>query len=179
MYEMNGDYPIIEYFEEHYRDLLQLALRMMKDLDDAYDVLQDVAVVMMQKREELYDVEDPAAFLAVCIRRRALNFLRDSKRSTAMAPDVLENFRTCESSQMEMELSEWTMWLEKYLKKCAPEMRRAFIEHYLDDIPLEMIAERMGIKPNTLSQQFRRMRQSIARQSPRTMVHLMVLMLEV
>lgn len=179
MYEVDGDYPIIEYFEEHYRDLLKLALRMVKNLDDAYDVLQDVAVVMIQKKEELCDVEDPAGYLAICIRRRALNFIRDSKRSLATAPEIMKNMRADADPQTEMERTEWTVWLEKYLRDSAPELRTAFMEHYLDDIPLEMIAERMGMKPNTLAQQFRRMRQSVARQSPRTMMHLMVLILEV
>lgn len=179
MYEMNGGFPIIEYFEEHYRDLLKLALRMVKNLDDAYDVLQDVAVVMVQKKETLCDVDDPAGYLAVCIRRRALNFIRDSKRSFSTAPEIMKNLRADEGSQTAMELSEWTVWLEKHLRDCAPEMRGAFIEYYIDDIPLENIAERMGIRPNTLSQKFRRMRQSIARRSPRTMTHLTVLMLEV
>ncbi len=179
MYEIDGDYPIIEYFGEYYRDLLKLALRMVKNLDDAYEVLQDVAVVMVQKKEELYDVEDPAAYLAVCIRRRALNFIRDSRRSFATAPEAMKNIRADEDTQTEIEQTEWTIWLDKYLRNSAPELRKAFIDHYLNDIPLETIAERLGMKPNTLSQQFRRMRQSIARQSPRTMTHLMVLIFEV
>lgn len=179
MYEMNEDYPIIKYFEEHYRDLLKLALRITKNLDDAYDVLQDVAVVLVQKKDDLYDVENPAGYLAVCIRRRALNFLRNSKHSVTTDPDNMKELCQDIDFEMEIEQSEWTIWLEKYMQKCTPEMRKAFIEHYIDDIPLETIAERMGRKPNTLSQQFKRMRESIARQSPRTMMHLMVLMLEV
>lgn len=179
MYEMNEEYPIIKYFEEHYRDLLKLALMMMENLDDAYDVLQDVAAVVIKRKDELCDVEDPGAYLAVCIRRRALNIIRNSRKSTAMSPEDIRNLCADWEAQAEMEQSEWMLWLEKYLQKCDPETRRAFILHYVDDIPIEKVAEQMGMKANTLTQKFKRMRQALARQSPRTMTHLMVLMLEV
>ena len=150
---------------------------MMKEPYAAEDVLQDVAVVLWKKQRELEDVEDPAAFLAACIRRAALNYLRTNARCAPTDPEILAGVCVHPDSDISYEYVEWVISLERHLKKYKPELRKAFIEHYLDNVPLEMIAQKLGITTNALSQRFMRMRETLAAEAPSMLRQINVLAL--
>ncbi len=168
---------ILEYFERKYRSLLKLAVMMMKDVDAAQDVLHDVAVVLLKKQHELEDVENYSAFLAVCIRRAALNYFRKNARYDVQNPDILAEICVHPESDIGYDYIEWVMSLEKHLTKFSPEIRKAFIEHYLDSVPIEIISARLGITPNALSLRFMRMRETLANTSPSMLRHLNIIAL--
>jgi len=44
-------------------------------------------------------------------------------------------------------------------------LQNAFIMHYIDSYPLDTVANEIHMTPNALSQQFKRMRKKIAKQS--------------
>ncbi len=168
---------ILEYFEREYRSLLKLAVMMVKDVDAAQDVLHNVAVVLLKKQYELEDVENYPAFLAVCIRRAALNYFRKNARYDVQDPDVLAEICVHPESYACYDYVEWVVSLEKCLTSFSPEMRKAFVEHYLDNMPIEIISERLGITANALSLRFMRMRETLAGDSPRMLRHLNIIAL--
>ena len=76
---------IIDYFERNYRQLLLSAVMMIKDVDKAQDILHNVAVALLKKQNELRDMRYPGAYIAQCIYRATLNYLRKEARSAAFA----------------------------------------------------------------------------------------------
>mgnify|MGYP000859446928 CR=1 FL=1 len=148
---------------------------IVKDADAAQDVLHDVAVVLLTKQRELEDVEYNAGFLAVCIRRTALNYFRKNARCDVQYPVILAEICMDPESSVCYDYIEWVISLDKHLSKFSSEMRKAFIEHYLDNVPIEDIAEKLGITANALSLRFSRMRETLAGNAPGMLRHLMVL----
>ena len=71
---------IIDYFERNYRQLLLSAVMMIKDVDKAQDILHNVAVALLKKQNELSDMRYPGAYIAQCIYRATLNYLRKEAR---------------------------------------------------------------------------------------------------
>lgn len=157
--------------------MLKLALMVVKDVNAAQDVLHNVAVVLLTKQRELADVEHYAAFLAVCIRRAALNYLRKSAREEARDPADLAELCGCANDGSAYDYIEWVASLEGYLAMYDAQMRGAFVRHYIDDIPLETIAGTLGITPNALSLRFKRMRRTLAKNVPHSLGHVDILSL--
>jgi RNA polymerase sigma factor (sigma-70 family) len=158
---------VIAYFEQHYDELIRIAVKITKRYEDAEDVMQTVAYILCKKKDDLDGVENCGAYIAVCIRRASLNFLR--KRSYEYVSDPITIDRHKELSMLDEEIkhspaydyAEWVMSLEAHLKGYSKEMREAFIAHYIDGVPVIQLAESMGITAKALVLRFIRMRRTL------------------
>lgn len=164
---MRNENELIGIFEKNYSSLSKLAIMILKDKAAALDVMQNVALVILTKAYQLSQIEKPIPFLATCVRRAALNYLRDEAKTISTDPVLLEETHDDVYSHTAIDYLEWVMMLEKYLVTYSPELQNAFIKHYVDGYPLDTVAKDIGLSPNALSQQFRRMRKKIADQSPK------------
>lgn len=139
---------------------------IVKDKNAALDVMQNVALVMATKAYQISEIKNPTAFLITCVRRAALNYLRDQSRAYPTDPAILEETHGDEYSDSAIEYLEWVMLLNKYLESYPPQLQSAFIKHYIDGYPLDTISKELNMTSNALAQQFRRMRRKIALKSP-------------
>lgn len=48
---------------------------------------------------------------------------------------------------------------------------QVFIEHYLDGVPIETIARKLGLTPNAVSLRLKRMRDALAKNAPHMLRH--------
>ena len=172
---------VIDYFTENYHDLLALAVqvcaRICKKPTAGEDVLHQVALVLCKKQQELSDVEDCGAYIAVCIRRAAINYAMRESRQIPMGLERLERETEAGDAAGAYDYFEWVASLEKHLARFDPAMRRAFVAHYIDGVPSRQLAEELGISEKALSLRFARMRKEL-RQNARSMFkHLNVLLL--
>ena len=166
---------LIDVFAAKYSTLSKFAIMIVKDKDAALDVMQNVALVIAKKAYEINEIKKPTAFLITCVRRAALNYLRDQSRAYPMDPVILEETQGDEYSNAAMEYLEWVMMLNKYLESYSPKLQNAFIKHYIDGYPLDMIANEINMTSNALAQQLRRMRKKITQRSPEYKVLLIFL----
>ncbi len=168
---------IIKFFERNYRHLLLCTVMMIKDVDRAQDILHNVAVVLLTKQDELTDLRHPNAYITQCIYRATLNYLRKESRSEACDPVVLSETSRHPDSDVAYDYVEWVISIEAHLQKYSPEMRRVFIEHYLDGVPIETIARELNLTPNAVSLRLKRMRDALAKNAPSMLRHIDVLTL--
>ena len=168
---------IIEYFERNYRQLLLYAVMMIKDVDKAQDILHNVAVVLLSKQDELTDLQNLKAYVARCIYRATLNYLRKEARSEAYDPVLLAKICRHPDSDVANDYVEWVISIETLLEKFSPELRQLFIEHYLEAVPIETIAARSGVTSNAITLRLRRMRTELKKTAPSLLKHIDVLTL--
>jgi len=168
---------IIQYFEKNYRSLLLCAVMMIKDVEKAQDILHNVAVVLLTKKNQFSDLRHPSAYITKCIYRATLNYLRKESRSEAYDPEVLAEMCQHPESSVAYDYVEWITSIESYLQKFSPQMRQIFIDHYLDGIPVEKIAAKMGITPNAVTLRLKRMRDAIAKEGADILHHIEILSL--
>lgn len=171
---MKYESDIVEYFSNHYREYLKFALMVTRNLEGAQDVLQNVALTLCKKADELKGLENPGGYLTVCVRRAALDYLRDNAQISTADPKFFTNLHSG-ASECTQSYIEWVMVLEKHLAAYPEEMRKAFIAFYLDGYALEQVAAHVGLSVNALSQQFKRMRARLARQAPMLSTLIMLL----
>jgi len=164
---------IITYFAEHYEDYLKLAFMVTRDFYGAQDVLQNVALSLCRQHTDMEDIKNPGSFLAVCVRKAAVSYIRKSARASPVAPTILNE--KCADDTVAQSYVEWTIALDKHLAGYQENLRQAFVAFYLDGYSLEQSAGLAKMSPNALSQQFKRMRTRLKRQSP--MLHTLMTLL--
>ena len=77
----------------------------------------------------------------------------------------------------EYDYFEWVASLEKHLQRFDPRMRKAFIAHYIDDVPSTKLAAELGITEKALSLRFARMRKELRENAPSMFKHLSILLM--
>lgn len=162
LHRRNG-LDVIKYFERNYRHLLLCTVMMIKDVDRAQDILHNVVVTLLTKQDELRDLRHPGAYVTQCIYRATLNYLRKESRSEAHDPVILSEICRHPDSGVAYDYVAWVISIEAHLQKYSPEMRQVFIEHYLDGVPIETIARKLGLTPNAVSLRLKRMRDALAK----------------
>ena len=176
LHRRNG-LDVIKYFERNYRHLLLCTVMMIKDVDRAQDILHNVVVTLLTKQDELRDLRHPGAYVTQCINRATLNYLRKESRSEAHDPVILSEICRHPDSGVAYDYVEWVISIEAHLQKYSPEMRQVFIEHYLDGVPIETIARKLGLTPNAVSLRLKRMRDALAKNAPHMLRHIDILTL--
>lgn len=166
---------LIDIYTDNYVTLTKAAIMIVKDKDAAMDVLQNVALVIVTKANRIKEIKKPNAFLLTCVRRAALNYLREESRACPTDPVILEEIHSDKYSHAAMDYLEWVMMLDKYLESYSLQLRSAFIKHYVDGYPLDTVAKEFNMTPNALAQQFRRMRYRIAQKTTELRVQLIIL----
>ncbi len=172
---MVNENPVIDALIQHYDSLLKITVMMVNSLEAAQDIIQNLAATLFSKQNKLKDINNIPAYLSVCLRRATLNHLRDSARTVATDPNQLAKMRSDPSYKAVLDNIEWEQVLRSHLKGYSDELIQAFIDHYMKDHPIEQLSFKLGITPNTLSQQFRRMRNKIASSSPQMALYMFLL----
>ena len=172
---MAKENPVIEALIQNYDGFLKSTVMMVKNLEAAQDIMQNLAANLFAKRKELNDIVNIPAFLVTCLRRAALNHIRDSSRSIPTEPNLIEQMHGELHSKIAVDFIEWEQVLRNYLVGYSEELIQAFVDHYINDLPIERLSFKIGLTPNALSQQFRRMRNKIASSSPKMALYMLVL----
>lgn len=159
-------FDIETFIEENYESLLKLTVKISKDSRIAEDILHYTAVALLKRKALLYGIEDPEAFISVCIRRVTINYFKREAKYKDDQP--LENhlYAIDSGSIRSYNYSEWVMFLDKALASFPTKFRNAFRAHYMDNAAIEDLAPALGITPNALSKRFATMRRTIARKNP-------------
>lgn len=173
---------IVDYFSQNYNKLIKISVRICSHFTKnpsaiGEDILHDVAVILCKKEQELTDVKDYGAYIAVCIRRVAINYVKKHSRSVPVDMEQvafdLDNY----DIGPEYDYFEWVASLEKHLQRFDPRMRKAFIAHYIDDVPSTKLAAELGITEKALSLRFARMRKELRENAPSMFKHLSILLM--
>jgi RNA polymerase sigma factor (sigma-70 family) len=172
---LSDEKKLIDVFADNYATLSKFAIMIVKNKDAALDVIQNVAFVIVTKAYNVSDIKNPNAFLLTCVRRAALNYLRNESRLCQTDPVILEQMLKSEYRDGSIDYLEWVMSLNRYLESYSPQLQKAFIMHYVDGCSLDAISKDLNMTPNALAQQFKRMRKKITQTSPEFKTLLMLL----
>lgn len=132
-------------WREHRRRLLQIAFRMLSDLDDAEDAVQEafgrLATVGLD------DIDDPVGWLVVVTGRICLDRLRSRRRHPTTAIDVVDMRPTAGLTDPGDHVSlvdSVTLTLHVVLERLTPAERTAFILHDVFRLPFDEIGQIVG-----------------------------------
>ena len=147
-------------YRDNYEALCVQACGITGNAQDAEDVMQAVLLHLLECPERITSARNLRSFLQRAVRTRALDLLRRRGRCTPMEETTLAQFGS-ETTPHETDEVLCMLTLHKLLAGQPEALREAFIAHVLYDARIKELADELGVAPNTLSQQFRRITQSI------------------
>jgi RNA polymerase sigma-70 factor, ECF subfamily len=150
----------------HRRSMLDLAFRMMLDLPDAEDVVQEAFTRLA--RADLTAINDPEGWLVVVTSRLCLDRLRARGRhptaALAAAADRLDSRAPDPSSQVTL-VDNVTLAMHAVLERLSPAERAAFVLHDVFQYPFEEVAIIVGRSPSSCRQLASRARRALQAES--------------
>lgn len=143
-----------EIYERYWTLLLHHALGMLRNEDEAKDVIQDVFHMLWEKRTALEIHTSLAAFLYVATRNRILKQFRhgkvaDSYLSTLQG--VIE--KGIATTDQDIEVKELTKQIEDGLNRLPEKMREVFELSRLHEYSYRQISEKLELSDNTVKRQ--------------------------
>jgi RNA polymerase sigma-70 factor (ECF subfamily) len=162
------DQRIDEAWRRHRRHVLDIAFRMLGDLGEAEDVVQEAYSRLA--RAEADDIDDPGGWLVVVTGRLCLDRLRVRQRRPVdvhadldderlgVAPDPSDRITLDDSVNLALHLM---------LERLSPAERTAFVLHDVFQYPFDEIAAIVGRSPAACRQLASRGRRALEAESGR------------
>lgn len=137
---------------EHGAEIQAVAQLILRDRDEAADVLEETVITAWEKASSLRDPGALRPWLLRIATNRALGRRRMTARlvslDVAVEPLAVEPLAADPRGAVEVHLA-----ILEGLQVLAPRERAAIALHYLADLPVEEVARAMGTSPNTVKTQ--------------------------
>lgn len=136
-------------------ELVVRARFLVDDLDEAEDLAQEAIVVLLERTSAGGDdLEDPRAFLLGCIRMLARNKHQQRRRRS----QILAAVHHPQAVPDHANSVEIRYLCYQLLAELPPTYARILRMRYLDGMPAQVIAERLGTTPGAVRQRLHRAR---------------------
>ncbi|MCC6579693.1 MAG: sigma-70 family RNA polymerase sigma factor [Phycisphaeraceae bacterium] len=141
------------YLDKHGPAMVLLARQWVPSHADAEDVVHDAFVRFWPARNR---VQDPAAFLFVCVKRCAMDWLRARNRRQHHQNVAGEMTANCSSLfQTRLEQDEDRQRVERHLANLPPPQREVIVLHLWADLTFQQIGVVAGVSVNTAASRYR------------------------
>jgi RNA polymerase sigma-70 factor (ECF subfamily) len=153
-------------WEAHRRRMLDLAFRMLLDLRDAEDVVQEAFARLA--RTDIAGIDDPEAWLVVVTSRLCLDRLRARQRRPTDALDVADeppDPHALDPSSHVTLVDNVTLAMHALLERLSPAERTSFVLHDVFQYSFEDIATIVGRTPAACRQLASRARRTLRAES--------------
>lgn len=151
----NGDQSAFKLLYERYWQLLYVsACKVIKDEDEAKDIVQEVFISLLNKGREVNIHGSIANYLYTAVRYKVLDAISRQKVRTDYA-DSLEDFISAKNYSTDQTLleKEITVEIEKEIQNLPLKMREVFELSRKDDLSHKEIAKILHISDKTVKKQ--------------------------
>lgn len=159
----SDDPDFVALWTAHRRRMRDLAFRMLSDLGDADDVVQEAFVRLA--RTDLAELDDPEGWLVVVTSRLCLDRLRARRRRPVDPVDRIEEFAdpaSADPSDQVALVENVTLAMHVVLDRLSPAERTSFVLHDVFQHPFDQIAAIVGRSPAACRQLASRARRTLA-----------------
>lgn len=142
---------IEQLFKEHYDALHRYAFTILKDEEDAKDILQTIFINIWERRESLSMTGSPKAYLYRAVYNESLNYIKKEsvRQKHQLGAGGLQDAVQPASSEEE-DLLLWKQKVDKVLDQMPPQCRTVFIMSRTGNKKYSEIADELGISIKTV-----------------------------
>ena len=149
-----GDYmAFTEIYNRNWLGLLQYVSKIVTDLSDAEDIVQEVFISFWKRHEEI-ELRNFSSWLYAAARKQALFYLRTSntreKYLKSLAAFLTE---VSDSLNEELDAKELQIFIDREIEKLPLKMREVFVLSRKEYLSHKEIAERLEISDKTVKKQ--------------------------
>ncbi|WP_169540149.1 RNA polymerase sigma-70 factor [Niabella aurantiaca] len=141
------------FFKEHYRPLVYFAGKMIKDVDAAEDLVQDVFIRFLGRQSDFDKEISARSFLYIAVRNASLNYLRQAQNhKRILAANAIKEAEESFALQTIIK-SEALNEVYKAINELPEGCRKIFRLGYLDGLSNQEIAAHLSVSINTVKTQ--------------------------
>jgi RNA polymerase sigma-70 factor (ECF subfamily) len=160
---LNGEKQQYEHLVTRYQQALyRHAVSIVLDHDVAADMVQDAFVRAYLNLRECRDGSRFRPWLFKTLRNRCLDYLKEASRRNVRLDDLVEPpVDEADGPGALAERNELRTGIRRALGQLPPALREAFVMHYVDGVPYETMAERLGASVSALKMRALRAREAL------------------
>ncbi len=138
-------------FRTHFKGLCSFALKYVKDLDTAKEIVQDSFLSLWEKREQI-DLSKPVkSYLTTAIYNKSLNHLRDNKKFNSDILNFEELYPFNENERNDrLVTNELNRKIHDSINELPEKCREIFMMNRFEDLKYREIAEKLDISIKTV-----------------------------
>lgn len=148
-------YAFVDLFHYYWEPLFLYIVKVLKNEDDAEDILQDVFMKVWEQRTRLGHIQSIKAYLFTMARHGALRFVASSQQRYQFL-DQLEDFfgeMKQETGEGQLVLRELHAVIDSQVQQLPKRMREVFLLSRRDNLSHREIAEQLAISEKTVKKQ--------------------------
>ncbi len=155
-----------ELFEKlcarYYKNILRYAMFSVKDEDMAHDIVQEVFIVVYKKLDKLKNHPNVGGF----IYQTAKNIINEHKRKlyARLIREVKADNEYAGSSTIEKEIDsriDEYEYITDIISQLSDEKYKLYKLYYIEGMPMDKIADKLGIEYTALRMRYVRLRREI------------------
>jgi RNA polymerase sigma-70 factor (family 1) len=143
------------------KKLLRFAAQLLKDEDEAKDVVQDVFLKLWQKRDELEKIENFEAFAMRMTRNRCLDVIRTKKTIPISAETDRRMKEETVDVHNHVEFTESANLIKKLINQLPDLQRTVMFMRDIEQLSYEEIAETTELQLNAIRVNLSRARKKV------------------
>ena len=137
-------------FQQYYSPLCNFVYGIVKDYDQAEDVVQGVFIRIWENREKLKLTGSVKSYLFTSARNQSIDYIRAKKRKDAMLEEQEGGSFSMKDFDSESEAMMRKEMLHRAIEQLKPKMRQIFILHKLEGLTYQEISEYLDIPQRTI-----------------------------
>ncbi|MFH0895262.1 MAG: RNA polymerase sigma-70 factor [Bacteroidota bacterium] len=141
-------------FKSNFKGLCYFALKYVKDMDTAREIVQEAFLNMWEKRDGMDPNRSVNSYITTSVHNRCLNYLRDNKKFNRNLLDLegllLISDKSPADRMVENELAEK---IQAALNELPEKCREVFLLSRNENLKYQEIADRLGISIKTVETQ--------------------------
>lgn len=142
-----------QVFKEHFKRLHAYASTILKDADDAEEMVQNVFFKLWEKREKLEELQSVAAYLYRAVHNECMNFLKHEKVKTAYEAHAVHHGNISSAAEDTAGKKELEQRVQSALNDLPEQCRTIFQMSRFEELKYREIADRLGLSVKTVENQ--------------------------
>jgi RNA polymerase sigma-70 factor (ECF subfamily) len=149
-------------FRDYYKRLYVFAARLVKDLESAENIVQDVFVKLWINKNEINITRSIKAYLYTAVKNQSLNYLEQNKRLISIDDSLNLPESNIDSPEENIIKNENYKAIQDAIGELPEKCRRIYLMKKYDDLSYKEISEVLGISINTVKTQMKRALKSLS-----------------
>jgi len=149
-------------FIPYHQKLYRIAYRMVQDVANAEDIVQETFIKLWNKRNEMENVENTEAFSIIILRNTCLDYLRKTKHEFQLSYEI--DTPEKESLSHKIELEDEAGQIKILINKLPEQQRQVMMMKHWDGYSDDEIEQITGLSPGNIRVILSRARKMIREQ---------------
>lgn len=150
---VNTEAVFEDVFKTHFKKLHAYAYTILKDEDEAEEIVQNVFYKLWEKKEKIHELESVNAYLYRAVYNDCLNFLKHEKVKASHRSFAVHNNSEMDNSGTEKKTLELERRISIALGELPEQCRTIFQMSRFEELKYREIADKMGLSIKTVENQ--------------------------